>query len=116
MRTLGRQLRELRKAKNLTLRELAERAGLDFTYLSKIENDRPGYRPSESAIRDLAKQLDADADELVLLANRLPRLLEKKITKVPHAQTFLMSASSLSAEDWQAVDALVQELRKKKRR
>jgi transcriptional regulator with XRE-family HTH domain len=35
--TFGERVRELRKAKNLTLRGLAGQVGVDFTYLSKIE-------------------------------------------------------------------------------
>jgi hypothetical protein len=36
--TLGERVRELRKAKGLTLRALAEKVQVNFTYLSKIEN------------------------------------------------------------------------------
>src|SRR5213594_2416665 len=66
--TFGQRIRELRKAKNLTQRELAERVaarlkeedrrGFDFTYLSKIENDKMPP-PSTIAIMQLAKELDA---------------------------------------------------------
>ena len=38
--TFGQRLRELRKAKGLNQKELAEKVGIDFTYLSKLENDR----------------------------------------------------------------------------
>ena len=36
----GEKIRELRKAKNLTLRELAVKVKVNFTYLSKIENQK----------------------------------------------------------------------------
>ena len=62
--TFGQRIRELRKAKNLTQRELAERVasrlkeedrrGFDVTYLSKIENDKMPP-PSTIAIMQLAK-------------------------------------------------------------
>ena len=37
-RKFGARLRELRKQAGMSLRELADRVGIDFTYLSKIEN------------------------------------------------------------------------------
>jgi transcriptional regulator with XRE-family HTH domain len=38
--TFGERLRELRKAKGLNQKELADKVGIDFTYLSKLENGR----------------------------------------------------------------------------
>lgn len=38
--TLGERDRELRKAKNLTLRQVAAKVDINFTYLSKIENGK----------------------------------------------------------------------------
>ena len=55
----GEKVRELRKAKNLTLRELAAKVKVNFTYLSKIENHKLSFGefPSEDLIRKLAKVL-----------------------------------------------------------
>ena len=58
--TFGERLRQLRKDKKLTLRGLAEAAGVDFTYLSKIENDKAGYLPAADTIRALATILGVD--------------------------------------------------------
>ena len=38
--TFGERLRQLRKAKNLNQSELADKVGINFTYLSKIENEQ----------------------------------------------------------------------------
>ena len=72
--TFGQRIRELRKAKNLTQRELAarvaarlkeeDRRGFDVTYLSKIENDKMPP-PSTIAIMQLANELDTHSDELL---------------------------------------------------
>jgi transcriptional regulator with XRE-family HTH domain len=67
----GERVRELRKAQGMSQRELADRAGIDFTYLSKIENGRM-EPPSEQVIRRVAEELDADADELIVLADKFP--------------------------------------------
>jgi len=69
--TFGQRLRELRKAKGLTQRELADRVGLSFTYLSKIENGAMPP-PRGKTITDLANALDADADEMFGLAKKVP--------------------------------------------
>ena len=67
----GERLRELRKARGLSQRDVAGRAGIDFTYLSKIENGRI-EPPSEDVIRRVAHELDADEDELIVLADKFP--------------------------------------------
>src|SRR5438552_2824759 len=73
---LGRRLRQLRKEKGLTLRSLAEAAGVEFTYLSKIENEKSGYSPGADTIRELAKALGVDSLELLRLADKVPPELQ----------------------------------------
>ena len=70
-RRFGIRLRELRIRAGLTQRELAGQAGIDFTYLSKIEN---GVMPppSEKVIIQLAETLSIDKDELFTLAGKIP--------------------------------------------
>jgi transcriptional regulator with XRE-family HTH domain len=67
----GTKLRELRKDAGLTLRELADSVGVNFSYLSKIEN---GVLPppSERVIERLARVLNFDKDELLSLAGIIP--------------------------------------------
>ena len=67
----GARLKELRIQAGLTQRELAEKANIDYTYLNKIENGvMPA--PSEKVILRLAEALNADKDELITLAGRIP--------------------------------------------
>jgi transcriptional regulator with XRE-family HTH domain len=42
--TFGERLRQLRRERQMNQRALAERAGIDFTYLSKLENGRMAPR------------------------------------------------------------------------
>ena len=72
--TFGEKIRELRKAKNLSQRDLAAKVKVNFTYISKIENEKLdfGDYPSEELILKLAKALEADADELLILAKKVP--------------------------------------------
>jgi len=67
----GARLRQLRKQADLTQRELADRVNIDFTYLSKIESGAMPP-PSERVILQLAEALNADKDELAILAGRIP--------------------------------------------
>ena len=69
--TFGQRLRELRKDKGLSQRELASRVGISFTYLSKIENGAM-HPPRGKTITALANALDTDADELFGLAKKVP--------------------------------------------
>lgn len=74
----GERVRELRKERGLSQRELAARAGIDFTYLSKIENARM-EPPSEKVILNMAEALDTDPDELMLLAGKIPSDIRERI-------------------------------------
>ena len=83
----GERIRELRKAKNLGQRGLAEAVKVSFTYISKIENEKLdfGDYPSEELIRKLADALDAEADELLLLAQKVPEQIKKRVMERPDA-------------------------------
>ena len=119
MATLGQTLRELRRGKGLTLRELAEAAGVDFTYLSKIENEKPGYMPGADTIRSLASVLDADSLELLRLADKVPPELQG-LSSNAHARRFFKRAQEVaSPDDWDRLLDLLEQRqaeRKKRRR
>jgi transcriptional regulator with XRE-family HTH domain len=101
--TLGLKLRELRQQRGMTLRALAEAAGVDFTYLSKIENERVGFLPGAETIRDLATALGVDAIDLLELANKLPPELAT-LARNPKARRFYQRAQKIaSPKDWDAL-------------
>jgi transcriptional regulator with XRE-family HTH domain len=85
--TFGERIRELRKTKNLTLRDVAKKVKVNFTYISKIENHKLdfGEYPSEDLIRKLAKVLEADEDELLLLAKKIPEDIRQRVLDRPDA-------------------------------
>lgn len=85
--TFGERVRDLRKAKNLSQRELADIIGVNFTYLSKIENGKLDFAsfPSEDTIRKLADALDADVDELLLMAKKIPPDIRDRVIEKPDA-------------------------------
>ena len=81
----GQRIRDLRHAKNFTLRDLADRVGVGFTYISKIENHKleEGHCPSEKLIHKLAVELEANEDELLLLAEKVPEPIRKRVCERP---------------------------------
>ncbi len=87
MNRFGQKVRKLRQGKGLSLRELAPKVGVGFTYLSKVENGRLdfGDYPGEALIRKLARALDAEADELLLLAEKVPDRIRKRVLERPDA-------------------------------
>ncbi len=72
-------------AKNLTLRDVAKEAKVTFTYLSKIENQKLSFGefPSNEMILKLARALDEDPDELLLLAEKIPDSIRKRVLQRP---------------------------------
>ena len=67
--SFGRHIWQARRKKGFSQRELAAKVGVDYTYLSKLENDH--IEPSEKVIRELALHLGVNAEELLYLAGRM---------------------------------------------
>lgn len=85
MKTFGERVRQLRRAKEWSLRDLAERVGVGFTYLSRVENERLNFGdyPSDVLIHRLADALEADEEELLVLAKRVPERIRKRVLQRP---------------------------------
>lgn len=98
--SLGERLRQLRQEAGLSLRDLARRVGVTFPHLSKVEAGRE--RPSADLLTKVAAALDADPDELLLLAGRLPEDVAQIVADKPEiALQFLRSwkAGTITDED-----------------
>ena len=83
----GDRVRELRHAKGWSLRDLAEKVDVGFTYLSRVENERLNFSdyPSDALIHRLSDALDAEEDELLILAKRIPEPLKQRFLQRPDA-------------------------------
>ena len=81
----GQRVRELRQDKGLTQRQLADRINVSFSYISKVENERLqfGDFPSEKFIHKLASELGYDDEELLLLADKVPEPIRRRIQQRP---------------------------------
>ena len=85
MTTFGERIRELRTTRDnrISLRDLARRVEIDFTYLSKIENGKVPP-PSDEVIEKLARELEADLEELLALAAKVSQEdLRKAVAQDP---------------------------------
>jgi transcriptional regulator with XRE-family HTH domain len=83
----GEMIRELRTAKGLTLRALGEQVGVSHAYISKVENGKLDFGdfPGEALICRLAAALDADEEELLLLAEKIPEAIRRRFFERPDA-------------------------------
>lgn len=96
----GKRIQELRRDKNLSQRDLAKKADMDYTYLSKIENGRMPP-PKEDVIKRLTDALGGDLDELLVLAGKTPASLGETLQKSEAARHFFFRhAPNLKEEDW----------------
>lgn len=115
--TFGSRVRALRLDARLSQRELATRLarrlkGFDFTYLSKIENNR--LVPSAGAIIALAAELKGNSDELLALAGKAPKEVGEMLQKSEGARIFFRSAltKGLSEEDWKKLLLRIEDKKK----
>lgn len=83
----GERVRELREQVGITQKELAQRLNVSASYVNKVEKGRLqfGDYPSGKFIHRLAEELEADEDELLLLANKVPEGIRKRIQQRPDA-------------------------------
>ena len=83
----GIRARQLRDELGLTQQELAGRLDVSVSYISKVENDSLhfGDYPSEKFIYKLCVELNADEEELLLLANKVPKRIRQRIQQRPDA-------------------------------
>lgn len=81
----GQRVRELRQSHSLTQLDLANRLNVSMSYISKVERGhlQSGDYPSEKFIHKLADELSADEDELLMLADKVPPSIRRKIRQHP---------------------------------
>ena len=72
---LGPRIRSLRQARHVTLRELAERAGVTESFLSQVE--REVTSPSIASVQRIARALDLGIADLFVDEAPLGRLVRK---------------------------------------
>ena len=99
--TFGQRLRQLRHSAEFTQRELAKAAGLDFSYISKVENDRNPPPAADTVVR-LCKAMKIPAEALLALTAKLPSDVHETVSANEAAQEFLRETHRLrlTDDDW----------------
>lgn len=101
MTDFGKRLKALRLERRINQRDLAKEAGIDPTYLSKVETGRMDP-PAGDTVRRLAQALAEDPTELLLLARKIPADVKDIITDTPEAAYFLRTAreAGWGSQEW----------------
>ncbi|MFO0383219.1 MAG: helix-turn-helix domain-containing protein [Pirellula sp.] len=102
----GERVRQWRLLRSLTQAELASRMSVSVSYICKVENGKLhfGDYPSEKFIHKLAEELQADADELLLLADKVPSSILLKIRQRPE---FFRKLAKLNGKELDALESVV---------
>lgn len=108
MSDFGELLKGLRKQKKITQRQLADLVGIDFTYISKIENGTI-EPPAEDKIIKIGEVFGEDPDELLIAAKKVPSHFRKVITENEHVPVFLRKAPDLSPKQWEQIKRIIGE-------
>jgi HTH-type transcriptional regulator, competence development regulator len=114
--TFGEMLRDLRRAAGFSQRELAREAGLDFSYISKVENNRIPP-PAADTVVELCRVLKALPEPLLALSGKIPEKIQQNVSTSVAAQQFLQQAEILKLSDgeWKKLTSSIRRLRGKPR-
>jgi HTH-type transcriptional regulator, competence development regulator len=112
----GERVRGLRLGSGLTQQELADRLKVSVSYISKVENEKLhfGDYPSEKFIHKLADALKADEDELLVLTDRVPKAIRKRVREKPAEFRLLASLDNQSLRRlMEMIDDQARQMRRK---
>jgi transcriptional regulator with XRE-family HTH domain len=107
----GQTLRNLRRSKGLSQRELADKVGVDFSYISKVENDRLPPPAADTIVR-ICQVLGVPPEGLLASTGKLPSEVKGMLTS-PAALQFMRQAHKmdLTDEEWQQLVGQLKRLR-----
>lgn len=92
--TFGQILKEVRRSKSISQRDLANKAGVDFTYISKLENDRLPPPSAETVVK-LAEILGTSQELFLAKSGKVENEIKGIISDNPDAIKFLNEARSM---------------------
>ena len=103
----GELLREKRREAGISQRDLAAQVNLDFSYISKLENDRIPP-PAADTIISICRVLKIEPVELLAASGKLPAGIQSSVGSSAAAQSFLQNASNmdLTEQEWKELHPL----------
>lgn len=78
---VGELIKSLRVKRGVSIKKLAPELGLDYTYISKIENSK--INPSSKVVKKFADYFSYNVDELLMMAGRVPDDIQKILEDNP---------------------------------
>jgi transcriptional regulator with XRE-family HTH domain len=110
--TFGGKLKEIRRLKGISQRELANKVGVDFSYISKVENDRLPP-PSSETIEKICEALGVPLEDLLVLARKPPTGMMEIMSSSSSALKFFRDAKSmrLDEKEWRKLAEHLKKLR-----
>jgi HTH-type transcriptional regulator, competence development regulator len=110
--SFGEVLRAVRREAGVSQRSLAEGVGVDFSYISKLEN---GHLPSPAAdtIIKMCEVLGVPSEKLLSLSGKLPTDVQETMGGSPAAQLFMRDAQQLgiTETEWKNLREQMRRLR-----
>jgi HTH-type transcriptional regulator, competence development regulator len=111
-KTFGNILKELRRNKGISQRELADKIGVDFSYISKVENDRLPP-PAGDTIVKICKELNIPTEILLAESGKVSSNITELIGSSQQAIKFMLEASDmkLTNDEWKNLTNKLKKLR-----
>lgn len=111
-KTFGQALREVRRSAGMSQRELAARVGVDFSYISKVENVRLPP-PAADTIVKICEVLEILPDRLLAATGKMPTEVKRMLGGNPSALRFMREAyqMALTDDEWTAMVGQMKKLR-----
>ena len=92
--TFGEAMKTLRREADVSQRTLADGVGVDFSYISKVENGRLPAPAADTVVR-ICQVLGVPPERLLSLTGKLPTDVQEAVGGSPAAQQFMRSAQQL---------------------
>jgi transcriptional regulator with XRE-family HTH domain len=111
-KTFGQVLKEARRNQDISQRELADTIGVDFSYISKLENDRLPP-PAADTIIKICEALKIPSEILLVQSGKLSSDITDTISASPEAIRFMnvVTTMSLSDDEWKTLGNALKRLR-----
>jgi len=112
-KTFAEKLSALRAEQKMGVRELGRAVGVTGMHISNLEKGKSA--PSAELVLKLAEALEANADELLYLADQVSPEVVDVIHQNPLAiPNFLRSAKNLTPEQWALLQKQVEQMTEEK--
>ncbi|MEJ7778897.1 MAG: helix-turn-helix transcriptional regulator [Daejeonella sp.] len=108
--TFGQALKEIRRETGISQRELADKVGIDFSYVSKIENDRMPP-PAGDTIQKICEVLKVSTDLLLSKSGKITGEISDAISSSQSAIKFMNEVTDMRLTDLEW-DRLITNLKK----